>query len=74
MDRRRRAAAIVKLDRKLEMITGACRDGAALFLTTVDDGLGFLDKPRSGGLGLRLMRNVAELTNTTPDGSEKWRE
>jgi signal transduction histidine kinase len=43
------------------------RDGAALCLTIIDDGLGFPDKPRSGGLGLRLMRHAAELSGATFD-------
>jgi signal transduction histidine kinase len=43
------------------------RDGAALSLTIIDDGLGFPDKPRSGGLGLRLMRHAAELSGGTFD-------
>ena len=43
------------------------RDGAALCLMIIDDGLGFPDKPRSGGLGLRLMRHAAELSGATFD-------
>jgi signal transduction histidine kinase len=43
------------------------RDGAAVCLTIIDDGLGFPDKPRSGGLGLRLMRHAAELSGATFD-------
>jgi signal transduction histidine kinase len=43
------------------------RDGAALCLRIIDDGLGFPDKPRSGGLGLRLMRHAAELSGATFD-------
>jgi signal transduction histidine kinase len=40
---------------------------AALCLTIIDDGLGFPDKPRSGGLGLRLMRHAAALSGATFD-------
>jgi signal transduction histidine kinase len=38
------------------------RDGAELCLSIVDDGVGFPEKPRSGGLGLHLMRHAAALS------------
>lgn len=43
------------------------RDGATLCLRIIDDGLGFPDNPRSGGLGLLLMRHSAALSGATFD-------
>ena len=43
------------------------------FVTIIDDGLGFPDKPRSGGLGLRLMPHAADLRYNIRC-SEKWQE
>jgi signal transduction histidine kinase len=42
-------------------------DGPELCLSIVDDGVGFPDKPRSEGLGLRLMRHGAALSGGTFD-------
>ena len=42
-------------------------DGPELCLSIVDDGVGFPDKPRSGGLGLHLMRHAAALSGGTFD-------
>ena len=42
-------------------------DGSELCLSVVDDGVGFPDKPRSGGLGLHLMRHAAALSGGTFD-------
>src|SRR6266446_4107104 len=44
-------AAAKRIDIRLAM------DGPELCLTIIDDGVGFPDKPRSEGLGLRLMRH-----------------
>jgi signal transduction histidine kinase len=42
-------------------------DGPDLYLSVIDDGVGFPDKPRSEGLGLRLMRHGAALSGATFD-------
>jgi signal transduction histidine kinase len=42
-------------------------DGPELCLSIIDDGVGFPDKPRSEGLGLRLMRHGAALSGATFD-------
>jgi signal transduction histidine kinase len=42
-------------------------DGSELYLSIVDDGVGFPDRPRSGGLGLHLMRHAAGLSGGTFD-------
>jgi signal transduction histidine kinase len=42
-------------------------DGPELCLSVIDDGVGFPDKPRSEGLGLRLMHHGAALTGATFD-------
>ncbi len=42
-------------------------DGPELCLSIIDDGVGFPDKPQSGGLGLRLMRHGAALSGATFD-------
>jgi len=42
-------------------------DGSELYLSIVDDGVGFPDKPRSEGLGLYLMRHAAGLSGGTFD-------
>ena len=41
--------------------------GSELCLSVIDDGVGFPDKPRSEGLGLRLMRHGAALSGGTFD-------
>jgi signal transduction histidine kinase len=40
-------------------------EGPELCLSIIDDGVGFPDKPRSEGLGLRLMRHSAALSGAT---------
>lgn len=52
-------AAAKRIDIRLAM------DGPELCLTIIDDGVGFPDKPRSEGLGLRLMRHGAILSGAT---------
>ena len=42
-------------------------DGSELYLSIVDDGVGFPDRPRSEGLGLYLMRHAAGLSGGTFD-------
>ena len=42
-------------------------DGSELYLSIVDDGVGFPDRPRSEGLGLHLMRHAAALSGGTFD-------
>jgi signal transduction histidine kinase len=42
-------------------------DGSELYLSIVDDGVGFPDRPRSQGLGLYLMRHAAGLSGGTFD-------
>jgi len=42
-------------------------NGSELCLSVVDDGVGFPDKPRPGGLGLHLMRHAAALSGGTFD-------
>jgi signal transduction histidine kinase len=42
-------------------------DGSELYLSIVDDGVGFPDRPRSEGLGLHLMRHAAGLSGGTFD-------
>jgi signal transduction histidine kinase len=42
-------------------------DGPELCLSVIDDGVGFPDKPRSEGLGLRMMHHGAALTGATFD-------
>jgi signal transduction histidine kinase len=54
-------AAAKRIDIRLAM------DGPELCLTIIDDGVGFPDKPRSEGLGLRLMRHGAILSGATFD-------
>jgi signal transduction histidine kinase len=46
---------------------GLAMDGSELYLSIVDDGVGFPDRPRSGGLGLHLMRHAAGLSGGTFD-------
>ena len=54
-------AAASHIDIRLAM------DGPELCLSILDDGVGFLDKPRSEGLGLHLMRHAAALSGGTFD-------
>jgi signal transduction histidine kinase len=54
-------AAASHIDIRLAM------DGPKLCLSVVDDGVGFPDNPRSGGLGLHLMRHAAALSGGTFD-------
>jgi signal transduction histidine kinase len=54
-------AAPKQIDIRLAM------DGPELCLSIIDDGVGFPDKPRSEGLGLRLMRHGAALSGATFD-------
>jgi len=54
-------AAARQIDIRLAM------DGPELYLSIVDDGVGFPDKPRSEGLGLHLMRHGAALSGATFD-------
>ena len=54
-------AAASHIDIRLAM------DGPELCLSVVDDGVGFPDNPRSGGLGLHLMRHAAALSGGTFD-------
>jgi signal transduction histidine kinase len=54
-------AAAGQIDIRLVM------DGPELCLSIIDDGVGFPDKPRSEGLGLRLMRHGAALSGGTFD-------
>jgi signal transduction histidine kinase len=54
-------AAAKQIDIRLAM------DGPELCLSIVDDGVGFPDKPRSEGLGLRLMRHGAAMSGATLD-------
>jgi signal transduction histidine kinase len=54
-------AAAKQIDIRLAM------DGPELCLSIIDDGIGFPDKPRSEGLGLRLMRHGAALSGGTFD-------
>jgi len=54
-------AAARQIDIRLAM------DGPELYLSIIDDGIGFPDKPRSEGLGLRLMRHGAALSGATFD-------
>jgi signal transduction histidine kinase len=54
-------AAAARIDIRLAM------DGRELCLSIIDDGVGFPDKPRSEGLGLRLMRHGAGLSGATFD-------
>jgi signal transduction histidine kinase len=42
-------------------------DGSELCLSIADDGVGFPENPRSGGLGLHLMRHAAALSGGTFD-------
>jgi signal transduction histidine kinase len=56
-----RHAAARQIDIRLAM------DGPDLYLSIIDDGIGFPDKPRSEGLGLRLMRHGAALSGATFD-------
>ena len=42
-------------------------NGSELYLSIVDDGVGFPDRPRSEGLGLHLMRHAAALSGGTFD-------
>jgi signal transduction histidine kinase len=42
-------------------------DGSELYLSIVDDGVGFPDRPRSEGLGLYLMRHAAGLSGANFD-------
>jgi len=54
-------AAARQIDIRLAM------NGPELCLSITDDGVGFPDKPRSEGLGLRLMRHSAGLSGATFD-------
>jgi signal transduction histidine kinase len=54
-------AAARRIDIRLAM------DGPELCLSIIDDGVGFPDKPRLEGLGLRLMRHSAALSGATFD-------
>ena len=54
-------AAGKRIDIRLAM------NGSGLCLTIIDDGVGFPDQPRSGGLGLSLMRHGAALSVATFD-------
>jgi len=54
-------AAARQIDIRLAM------NGPELCLSIIDDGVGFPDKPRSEGLGLRLMRHSAALSGATFD-------
>jgi len=54
-------AAATQIDIQLAM------NGPELCLSITDDGVGFPDKPRSEGLGLRLMRHSAALSGATFD-------
>ena len=54
-------AAAARIDIQLAM------DGSELCLSIIDDGVGFPDKPRSEGLGLRLMRHSAAMSGATFD-------
>jgi signal transduction histidine kinase len=54
-------AAATQIDIRLAM------NGPELCLSIIDDGVGFPDKPRSEGLGLRLMRHSAALSGATFD-------
>jgi signal transduction histidine kinase len=54
-------AAAKQIDIRLAM------DGPELCLSIIDDGVGFPDKPRSEGLGLRLMRHGAAMSGATFD-------
>jgi signal transduction histidine kinase len=61
-------AAAKRIDIRLAMnVPGLC-------LTIIDDGVGFPDRPRSEGLGLRLMRHGAALSGATFRYSAKWSE
>jgi signal transduction histidine kinase len=42
-------------------------DDSEIYLSIVDDGVGFPDRPRSEGLGLHLMRHAAGLSGGTFD-------
>ena len=54
-------AAAGQIDIRLAM------DGSELCLSIIDDGVGFPDKPRSEGLGLRLMRHGAAMSGAMFD-------
>ena len=54
-------AAATRIDIRLAM------DGRELCLSIIDDGVGFPDKPRSEGLGLRLMRHGAAMSGAMFD-------
>ena len=54
-------AAATRIDIRLSM------DGREFCLSIIDDGVGFPDKPRSEGLGLRLMRHGASMSGATFD-------
>jgi signal transduction histidine kinase len=54
-------AAATQIDIRLAM------DGRDLCLSIIDNGVGFPDKPRSDGFGLRLMRHGAALSGATFD-------
>jgi len=56
-----RHAAASQIDIRLAI------DGPDLYLSVIDDGVGFPDKQRSEGLGLRLMRHGAALSGATFD-------